>query len=277
MPSAFSSAAAAAVTTALLCHFVLQPAITLHWTCGLAAVVATMTWALVHSNSGDEREDHRRAGLLYAACDPNNAELTSIHAMPKFMNNSTMPNKVTGLSRAPRAAGTELYGKGKKTPVQLRGGQMQNDKMRQQYEQMMPESSDLPRFNLYVKSKMSPMWYPCGAFTGDDKAKQLVDNWMGNPLGMGEMVKNSIDRSVSLSLFGDEKNIAQLKNQVCANYPALKANKKNLMFGYKITYDGLEEKQGPQKILQVTPDMMETPINEAVEGVKNFFGMGDKK
>lgn len=159
-------------------------------------------------------------------------------------------------------------------PIQNRGAYVAQQKMREQLSAMQPDDNGFPRFDLFVKGEKSPMWYPCGSFGGDERAKALVESWMSNPLGMGGMVKGQIDRSVAASLFNNGGQVQSLKQQVTKMYPALKNSKNNLKFGYKITFDGLEEKQGVQKVTQVTEDMKESPVNSAVDKVKNMFGVG---
>merc|ERR1711871_91855 len=134
-----------------------------------------------------------------------------------------------------------------------------------------------PRFDLFCKSSKSPMWYPCGSFGGDERAKALVESWMTNPLGMGGMAKGQIDRSVAASLWNNPAQMQGLKQQVTKMYPALKQNKDDLKFGYKITFEGLEEKQGVQKITEVSEDMKESVVESTVDKIKNQFGFGEKK
>merc|ERR1711871_1353423 len=103
-------------------------------------------------------------------------------------------------------------------------------RMQQQMEQMKPKANGMPVFNLYVRPRNGP-WMQCGAMVGDEASKSLVEGWMSNSLGMGNMIKGNIDRSVATSVL-ESKNLANLKNQVSEQLPLLRSSKKNLQFGY---------------------------------------------
>lgn len=158
-------------------------------------------------------------------------------------------------------------------PINQRGGFVQQQKMMEARQAMVPDAnSGLPVFNLFVQTPRANIWYPCGAFQGDDQSKNLMDAWLGNSLGMGGMVKNQIDRSVAATIFGQgEENRRQLVQNIVKQYPALKSAQKELVFGYKIQYPGLEDKEGKQAILPLNADMMEGPLDK----LKNAFNFGN--
>merc|ERR1740130_1899718 len=57
------------------------------------------------------------------------------------------------------------------------------------------ETSGLPSFDLYVKGPKSPTWYPAGSLGGDDKSRDLVEQYMGGLLS--GVAKGGIDRGVA--------------------------------------------------------------------------------
>ena len=64
------------------------------------------------------------------------------------------------------------------------------------------ETSGLPSFDLYVKGPKSPTWYPAGSLGGDDKSRDLVEQYMGGLLS--GVAKGGIDRGVAASLFPEK-------------------------------------------------------------------------
>lgn len=135
---------------------------------------------------------------------------------------------------------------------------------------MRPESNGMPVFNLFVQTPRANMWYPCGSFVGDTNAKNLVEGWIGNSLGMGGVLKGQIDRSVAGTLFKEADSRRKLVKNIVAQYPALKSAQKDLTFGYKIAFEGLEEAKGPQEMMILTEDMKKGPL----DGIREAFNFG---
>jgi len=159
-------------------------------------------------------------------------------------------------ARRTRTAALQMK-KGKPdVPIQQRGGYVAREKMMDQMDQMKPDSTGKPVFNLFVQSPRANMWYPCGSFVADERAQSLVDGWKANSMGMGGMIKGQIDRAVAATLFQGESKKAMTQN-IVKQYPALKPSQRDLRFGYKIEYEGLEESQGKQSIEVITEDMAE--------------------
>merc|ERR1712070_57584 len=103
----------------------------------------------------------------------------------------------------------------------------------------------------------------------DERAQSLVDGGVANSLGMGGMIKGQIDRAVASTLFqGDSKKAMTLN--IVKQYPALKPSQRELRFGYKIEYPGLEEAQGKQSIEILTEDMTEGPLDK----LRSAFNFG---
>ena len=121
------------------------------------------------------------------------------------------------------------------------------------------EGSDLPSFDLYVKGPNSPTWYPAGALGGDERSKDLVESYMGGM--MSGIAKGGIDRGVASSLFPDKDKFVA---RCLETYPQLKKAKKDLKFGYKLTYPGLLEKRPEAaEVTELTEDMQDTFIDKA--------------
>merc|ERR1719149_418924 len=120
------------------------------------------------------------------------------------------------------------------------------------------ETSGLPSFDLYVKGPKSPMWYPAGSLGGDDKSRDLVEQYMGGLLS--GVAKGGIDRGVASSLFPEQDKFVA---KVLETYPQLKRTKNDLKFGYKVTYEGLVEKRPEAKeVTELTPDMQDSVVDK---------------
>jgi len=158
-------------------------------------------------------------------------------------------------------------GKGK----DMRGQYKRNEELGRRREEMLSATTfgadGLPVFNLYVRTPVANMWYPCGSFKGDDKSKALCKNYVDDGLLSG-ISKSQLDKGVAGSLFRDKK---KLTDQIANQYPQLRKNKDKLQFGYKLSYEGLSKEQ-----LEI--NVVEAEEQKAfVENVKDFFNVfGDK-
>ena len=83
------------------------------------------------------------------------------------------------------------------------------------------------------------MWYPCGSFKGDEKSAALCQNYADDGLLAG-ISKNQLDSGVGGSLFRD---LARLEETIVRGYPQLRKDRKNLEYGYKLSYNGLSDEQ----------------------------------
>mmetsp|Transcript_20022 Transcript_20022/g.33240 ORF Transcript_20022/g.33240 Transcript_20022/m.33240 type:complete len:200 (-) Transcript_20022:88-687(-) len=149
-------------------------------------------------------------------------------------------------------------------PPQMRGQYAKQQEMQSQRDRMIaastPGADGLPIFNLYVRSPRANMWYPCGSFKGDDRSKALCQNYADDGLFSG-MAKKQLDSGMAGSL---SKEIANLAETVIRAYPQLKKCKTELEYGYKVSFDGLPEKQ------EVTPVKPEEQKG-IFDGIKNMF------
>merc|ERR1739838_1224524 len=115
--------------------------------------------------------------------------------------------------------GDMCMGKGKpNVPLEMRGQYKKSQETAQMRDQMQaaqsPGSDGLPVFNLYVRSKVAGMWYPCGSFKGDDRSLALASNYRDQGLLAG-ISKNQLDSGVAGSLFRD---MDRLKESIVRGY-----------------------------------------------------------
>ena len=95
----------------------------------------------------------------------------------------------------------------------------------------------LPVFNLYVRTGLKNMWYPCGSFKGDEKSAALAQSIADNGFLSG-MSKKQLDAGVGGSLFRDKD---RLEETIVRGYPQLRKEKGKL--DYKLSYKGLSKEQ----------------------------------
>jgi len=174
---------------------------------------------------------------------------------------------LTGNDAASGASATLTMKKGANVPPQMRANykrQKEVSQMRQEMEAaQQPGSDGLPVFNLFVRSPVGNMWYPCGSFKGDDKSAALATSWRDNGF-MSGMSKNQLDSGIAGSLYRD---IPQLEGSIFRTYPQLRKSKGKLEYGYKLAFEGLSEEQS--KISQIEPKEMKGFL----DGIKGSFGL----
>jgi hypothetical protein len=120
------------------------------------------------------------------------------------------------------------------------------------YRQQMMDSQNagadgLPVFNLYVRTGLKNMWYPCGSFKGDEKSAALAQSIADNGFLSG-MSKKQLDAGVGGSLFRDKD---RLEETIVRGYPQLRKEKGKLEFGYKLSYKGLSKEQEKISVVEV--------------------------
>ena len=170
------------------------------------------------------------------------------------------------ISSATNGATLEMK-KGKaNVPPQMRGQYKRQQEMAQMREQMIaaskPGEDGLPVFNLFVRTKVANVWYPCGSFKGDDRSAALAKSWADDGLLAG-ISKKQLDAGIAGSLYRD---LDKLKDTVVRAYPQLKKNKDNFEFGYKLAYNGLSEEKS-SKVFTVEPKEQKGIL----DGIKNIF------
>ncbi|CAN0012607.1 unnamed protein product [Scytosiphon promiscuus] len=170
---------------------------------------------------------------------------------------------VCSLGRSPRTAapqgvsGLSMKRKGKpNSDIAQRGSfnQMQQQQEMQYQQQRKAMESGLPSFQIYVRTKVNNMWYPCGLLQGDEKAKATVDAMMSGLLK--DVSKYSLEKGVATSVLTNRKDLVR---QVSSAYPQIAG--KELTFGFKIIYADLEAKMGKQEVTEINKDMTMGPLD----------------
>ena len=161
-----------------------------------------------------------------------------------------------------------MKGKGGKVPVNQRGEYMKQQRMMDQKAQMeMGKKEGVPVFKVFVRPVAGGLWIPCGDLAGDDRATALVNAYMSG--FMTDMYKNQIRQGIAKSVFSQEDAFV---NGLIQNYkPFKKFTKKDLQFGFKVDYEGLEEKMGEQKIEALEPGMEKNWGDNIREGLSGMF------
>lgn len=170
------------------------------------------------------------------------------------------------ISSASNGALMEMKKGKSNVPFAMRGQYAKQKEMAAQREQMMaastPGDDGLPVFNLFVRTKIGNVWYPCGSFKGDEKSAALAKSWASDGLLAG-LSKKQLDGGIAGSLAQD---INRLKETVVRAYPQLKKNKANFEFGYKLATKGLSEEKA-NEVYKVEPKEQ----GGVLDGIKNIF------
>lgn len=170
------------------------------------------------------------------------------------------------ISSATNGAMIEMK-KGKaNVPPQMRGMYKQQQEMAKMRKQMMdaskPGDDGLPVFNLFVRTKVANVWYPCGSFKGDDRSAALAKGWADGGM-FADISKKQLDGGIAGSLYRD---LPKLKDTVVRAYPQLKKSKGEFEFGYKLGYSGLSEEQA-NEVFPIEPKEQKGVL----DGIKNIF------
>ena len=170
------------------------------------------------------------------------------------------------ISSATNGATLEMK-KGKaNVPPQMRGQYKKQQEMAQMRQQMIqsstPGDDGLPVFNLFVRTKVANVWYPCGSFKGDDRSAALAKSWSDGGMLSG-ISKKQLDAGIAGSLFRD---LDKLTGTVVRAYPQLKKSKDGFEFGYKLGYSGLSEAQA-NEVYPVEPKEQKGVL----DGIKTIF------
>lgn len=158
--------------------------------------------------------------------------------------------------------------KGQKVPLSMRSEykkNQQNKAMQAQMQEAQKAGEDgFPVFNLFVRSRLANIWYPCGSFKGDERSQALCTSYRDQGILAG-IAKKQIDQGVAGSLAQD---IGKLEEQIVRGYPQLKESRKSggLEWGYRLSFNGLAEEQ--QKTTIVEPKVEKGFL----DNVKGLFG-----
>lgn len=166
-------------------------------------------------------------------------------------------------------------GKGSRIPIDQRGEFMRQQKLmeaRKQLQLAEKSAENVPIFEIFVRPRAGGLWIPCGNLQGDNRATALVNAWMSGFLT--ETYKTQLDQGVARSIFSQEDSFAK---NIIENYkPFNKFKKEDLAFGYKVKFQGLEEKLGEQKVTELKKGMEKGWLDNVKEGFAGIFG-GNKQ
>ncbi len=162
-----------------------------------------------------------------------------------------------------------MKGKGGRVPVNQRGEYLKQQRMMEARAQMQANKVEgVPVFKVFVRPKAGGLWIPCGDLAGDQRATALVNAYMSG--FMTEMYEGQIRQGIAKSIFSQEE---QFVNGLIENYkPFKKFTKDDLQFGFKVEYEGLEEKMGEQSIQPLEKGMEKNWADNIREGFGNMFG-----
>lgn len=162
----------------------------------------------------------------------------------------------------------EMKGKGNRVPIDQRGEFMKQQRMLEMREKMKAtKSAGVPVFKVFVRPKVGGLWIPCGDLAGDQRATALVNAWTAG--FMSGMYKEQLDQGIAKSIFSQESTFI---NGLIENYKPFKRFKPaDLEFGYKIDFEGLEEKMGEQRIQVITREMEKGWFDKARDSVSKIF------
>lgn len=136
-----------------------------------------------------------------------------------------------------------------------------------QSEIMKSKPTGVPVFKVFVRPKSGGLWLPCGDLSGDSRATSLVNAWQSG--FMTDMYKSQLDQGVAKSVFAQGDSF--VKN-VIENYkPFKKCSPEDLEFGYKVEFEGLEEKFPDQKVTTLEKGMEKGWFDNLKEKVTNLF------
>lgn len=141
-----------------------------------------------------------------------------------------------------------------------RGEYLKQQRMLEARAQMNKDTpKNVPVFEIYVRPKVGGLWIPCGNLAGDSRATSLVNAWMSGFLT--ETYKGQLDQGIARSIFAQE---ASFTKGIIENYkPFRKFKAEDLVFGYKVKFEGLEEKMGEQKVTELKKGMERNWIDQA--------------
>lgn len=180
---------------------------------------------------------------------------------------------------------TILHAKGRKVPVQFRGGQGKGDiqQQRAQFEEIQKTTETMPVFTVLVRHAGGiPKWYPVAGFQGDGNSKAIVDAYIGDGFFSGvlkDVYRQQIEASISKSVFDQER---KLIGDAIKQFPELKKVKFNLEFGFSIAYGPYNRKMGKNPAPTVLKkEMTKSIFQKASENfsltLKETFGGGKEE
>jgi hypothetical protein len=168
----------------------------------------------------------------------------------------------------------QMKGKGQRVPIDQRGEYIKQQRMMEAKKQMEGDKPDgVPVFKIFVRPKVGGLWVPCGDLAGDNRATALVNAWLSD--FMSDMYKTQMDKGVAKSIYSQEEAFTK---SLIENYkPFKRFTKGDLEFGYKVAYEGVEEKKGEQKVTVLSKGMEKSWFDNVKESVSGVFSGGEEE
>ena len=169
----------------------------------------------------------------------------------------------------------EMKRKGKRVPIQDRGEYMKRQRIL--YARSADEASrgvdddTIPTFQVFARPRQGGLWIPAGDLKGDQRATAICNAIMTG--FMTSMYEGQLTQGIARSLFAQGDSFAQ---SLIDNYkPFSKLAVADIQFGYKVKYEGFEEKMGEQKVIALEKGMERGWQDNVADAFKGVFG-GDK-
>lgn len=197
-----------------------------------------------------------------------NSMLTVLILLQFIFAEVTSLSVVTASRNAFKVNVGSMQMKGRKVPIDQRGEFIKQQRILEQKRQLETEKPEgVPIFKIFVRPKAGGLWIPCGDLAGDKRATAVVNAWMSG--FMSDMYRDQLDQGIARSLFSQEDSFVQ---GLIENYkPFKKFTKDQLQFGYKVDFEGLEEKVGEQKVRVIERGMEKSWVDNLKEGFGNLF------
>lgn len=128
------------------------------------------------------------------------------------------------------------------------------------------EDDGNPKFVIFARDKLVPLWFPLNIVSGGSLAK-IVVSAMGNDWGK-KMAQGTLTRDLGNAIYKDEKSIRMTAIRI---HPVLKSAT-DLEYGYKIVdMDNQRAAFLPSNVTKIPP---REELKTVADKVKGFFGEG---
>lgn len=122
-------------------------------------------------------------------------------------------------------------------------------------------------FEIQARPKAGGLWIPAGNLKGDGRATALCNACMSG--FMTDMYRGQLDSGVARSIMANKDGLA---NGLIQNYkPFSKLTSDDILFGFKVKYDGWEEKMG-DKVTELVPGMERSWQDNVKDAFSGMFG-----
>lgn len=166
--------------------------------------------------------------------------------------------------------GMDMKRKGKRVPIQDRGEYMKRqrilDARAADSQQRGLDDDSIPTFQVFARPRQGGLWIPAGDLKGDERATALCNAVMSG--FMTSMYEGQLTQGIARSIFAQGDTFAQ---SLIDNYkPFSKLEAADIQFGYKVKYEGWEEKLGEQKVIALEKGMergWQDNVKDAFDGI----------